>query len=93
LFPADLLLSRSRKCPANLIIRRSQIREAAAGGAAGLALHESGHLVADWAFEEKVVVKKVGWKGVPFFALSHAPTCRPAGVHRFFSRVLVAVPL
>jgi hypothetical protein len=47
------------------------------GGAAGLALHESGHLVADWAFEEKVVVKKVGWKGVPFFALSHAPDLSP----------------
>ena len=29
------------------------------GGAAGLAIHESGHLVADWAFDEKVVIKKV----------------------------------
>ena len=47
------------------------------GGAAGLALHESGHLVADWAFEEKVVVRKVDWKGVPFFALSHAPDLSP----------------
>jgi len=47
------------------------------GGAAGLALHETGHLVADWAFEEKVVVKKVGWKGIPFFALSHAPDLSP----------------
>jgi hypothetical protein len=47
------------------------------GGAAGLALHEAGHLVADWAFEEKVVVEKVGWKGVPFFALSHAPDLSP----------------
>jgi hypothetical protein len=47
------------------------------GGAAGLALHESGHLLADWAFEEKVVVRKVGWKGVPFFALSHAPDLSP----------------
>jgi hypothetical protein len=47
------------------------------GGVAGLALHETGHLIADWAFEEKVVVKKVGWKGVPFFALSHAPDLSP----------------
>jgi len=47
------------------------------GGGAGLVLHESGHLIADWAFEEKVVVKKVGWKGVPFFALSHAPDLSP----------------
>jgi hypothetical protein len=47
------------------------------GGAAGLALHETGHLVADWAFEEKVVVKKVGWNGIPFFAISHAPNLSP----------------
>jgi len=47
------------------------------GGAVGLVLHESGHMVADWAFEEKVVVKKVGWKGVPFFALSHANNLSP----------------
>jgi hypothetical protein len=47
------------------------------GGGAGLVLHEAGHLVADWAFEEKVVVKKVEWKGVPFFALSHAPDLSP----------------
>lgn len=43
----------------------------------GFALHESGHLIADWAFEEKVVVKKVSYKGIPFFALSHAPDLSP----------------
>ncbi|HKY23211.1 MAG TPA: hypothetical protein VJM31_18490 [Vicinamibacterales bacterium] len=47
------------------------------GGAAGLAIHESGHLVANWAFDEKVVVKKVDYKGMPFFALSHAPDLSP----------------
>ena len=47
------------------------------GGATGLVLHESGHMIADWAFEEKVVVKRVGWKGVPFFALSHANNLSP----------------
>lgn len=47
------------------------------GGAAGLAIHESGHLVANWAFDEKVVVKKVNYKGFPFFALSHAPDLSP----------------
>jgi hypothetical protein len=47
------------------------------GGAAGLAIHEAGHLVANWAFEEKVVVKKVGYKGIPFIALSHAPDLSP----------------
>ena len=47
------------------------------GGAAGLAIHESGHLVANWAFDQKVVVKKIDYKGIPFFALSHAPTLSP----------------
>jgi hypothetical protein len=47
------------------------------GGAAGLVLHETGHLVADWAFEEKVVVRKVNYKGIPFFALSHANNLSP----------------
>jgi len=47
------------------------------GGAAGLGLHEGGHLVANWAFEEKVIVKKVDYKGIPFFALSHAPDLSP----------------
>jgi hypothetical protein len=47
------------------------------GGAAGLGLHETGHLVANWAFEEKVTVKKVSYKGIPFFALTHAPDLSP----------------
>ncbi len=47
------------------------------GGAAGLGLHEAGHLVANWAFEEKVKVKKVDYAGIPFFALSHAPDLSP----------------
>ena len=47
------------------------------GGAAGLGIHESSHLVADWAFNEKVTIKKVDWNGIPFFALSHAPNLSP----------------
>ena len=47
------------------------------GGAAGLGLHETGHLIANWAFEEKVKVKKVDYQGIPFFALSHAPDLSP----------------
>ena len=47
------------------------------GGVAGLGLHETAHLVADWAFEEKVKIKKVDYKGIPFFALSHAPDLSP----------------
>ena len=47
------------------------------GGVAGLGLHETGHLVANWAFEEKVKIKKVDYKGIPFFAISHAPDLSP----------------
>ena len=47
------------------------------GGAAGLGLHEGGHLIANWAFEEKVTIKKIDYKGIPFFALSHAPNLSP----------------
>jgi hypothetical protein len=47
------------------------------GGGAGLVLHETGHLIADWSFEERVVVKKVDYKGIPFFALSHAHDLSP----------------
>jgi hypothetical protein len=47
------------------------------GGAAGLGLHESGHLVANWAFEEKVDVRKVNYKGIPFFALAHPNNLSP----------------
>lgn len=47
------------------------------GGVAGLASHEAGHLIANWAFDEKVTVKKVEFNGIPFFALSHAPDLSP----------------
>ena len=47
------------------------------GGAAGLASHEAGHLIANWAFDGKVVVKKVEFSGIPFFALSHSPDLSP----------------
>ena len=55
----------------------SKLGKVLLGGAAGLGLHETGHLIANWAFEEKVVVKKVDYKGIPFFALSHAPDLSP----------------
>jgi hypothetical protein len=47
------------------------------GGLAGLGLHEGGHLVANWAFDEKVTIKKVDYNGIPFFALSHAADLSP----------------
>lgn len=42
-----------------------------AGGATGLGLHESGHLIADAAFGEKPGLKKVDFHGIPFFAITH----------------------
>jgi hypothetical protein len=47
------------------------------GGAAGLGLHETGHLIANWAFEEPIDVRKVSFRGIPFFALAHAPDLSP----------------
>jgi hypothetical protein len=42
-----------------------------AGGATGLALHESAHLIANAAFGEKPGLKKVDFHGIPFFAITH----------------------
>jgi hypothetical protein len=41
------------------------------GGATGLALHESAHLLADGLFGEKPSLKKVDFHGIPFFAITH----------------------
>jgi hypothetical protein len=42
-----------------------------AGGAVGLAAHESGHLLFDGLFDAHPGVKKVSFHGVPFFAITH----------------------
>ena len=41
------------------------------GGATGLGLHESAHLLADGLFGEKPSLKKVDFHGIPFFAITH----------------------
>jgi hypothetical protein len=41
------------------------------GGATGLLLHESGHLVFDFAFDADPAIRKVDFHGIPFFAISH----------------------
>jgi hypothetical protein len=41
------------------------------GGATGLVLHESAHLLADGLFGEKPGLKKVDFHGIPFFAITH----------------------
>ncbi len=44
------------------------------GGAAGLGLHESGHLLFDGIFGVRPEIRKVDFAGIPFFAIAH-----PAG--------------
>lgn len=48
-----------------------------AGGLAGLAAHEAGHLLADEAFGAEVHPKRVSLGGIPFFAVAHAEGLTP----------------
>lgn len=48
-----------------------------AGGLAGLAAHESGHLVFDVAFDAEPQLKRVDFHGIPFFAITHRPDLSP----------------
>jgi hypothetical protein len=41
------------------------------GGAIGLAAHEAGHVIANFAFGEKPGLQKVDFHGIPFFAITH----------------------
>jgi hypothetical protein len=42
-----------------------------AGGAIGLAAHESGHLLFDAIFQANAGIKRVSFHGLPFFAITH----------------------
>jgi len=42
-----------------------------AGGAVGLGLHESGHLVFNLIFDADPGIEKVDFHGIPFFAITH----------------------
>ncbi len=42
-----------------------------AGAAAGLLVHESGHVLASWAFNASPGIKSIRYAGVPFFAVTH----------------------
>lgn len=53
--------------------RAVSIAKFLAGGALGLAMHESGHAVFDVAFGAGVGIRKVGGAGIPFFAITHNP--------------------
>ena len=49
----------------------------AAGAALALALHESGHLIFDVAFDARVRVERVQFGPIPFFALAHRGDVSP----------------
>ena len=48
-----------------------------AGAALGLAAHESGHLVLDFAFDARPRIKRVTLGGIPFFAITHRSDLSP----------------
>ena len=48
-----------------------------AGGALGLAAHESGHLLFDGIFDAHARLEKVSFHGLPFFAITHDPGLSP----------------
>src|SRR5262245_17578553 len=48
-----------------------------AGGALGLGLHESGHVVAGWAFDANPGIKGITYGFIPFFAITHDPVSPP----------------
>lgn len=75
--PAAAQQQRSQQSDSSGGSAASRFGKVLLGGGAGLVLHETGHLIANWAFEEKVVVRKVDYKGIPFFALSHANNLSP----------------
>lgn len=57
--------------------RASSTLQFLAGGLAGLAAHESGHLVFDVAFDADPKLKGVDFHGMPFFAITHRPDLSP----------------
>ena len=48
-----------------------------AGGALGLVMHESGHLIFDAAFDAKPRISRVQFGPIPFFAISHRDDLSP----------------
>src|SRR5256712_5385699 len=48
-----------------------------AGGALGLVMHESGHLIFDAAFDAKPRISRVEFGPIPFFAISHRDDLSP----------------
>jgi hypothetical protein len=57
--------------------RKTDLVKFLAGAAVGLAAHEGGHLVLDFAFDARPRVKRVALGGIPFFAITHRDDLSP----------------
>ncbi|HSW30297.1 MAG TPA: hypothetical protein VLH75_12510 [Longimicrobiales bacterium] len=57
--------------------RGVQIAKLMGGMATGLAIHEAGHLMVGSLVGADFHLKKVDFKGLPFFAIAHAPNLSP----------------
>ena len=57
--------------------RGARVAKALGGGAAGLAIHEAGHLLAGTLVGADFDLRKVDFHGIPFIAVSHAPGLAP----------------
>jgi hypothetical protein len=57
--------------------RTADVVKFLAGAALGLAAHESGHLVLDFAFDAKPRITRVELGGIPFFAITHRSDLSP----------------
>ncbi|MEO8258489.1 MAG: hypothetical protein ABI868_14170 [Acidobacteriota bacterium] len=57
--------------------RTASVVKFLAGAALGLAVHESAHLVLDFAFDAKPGIKRVELGGIPFFAITHRSDLSP----------------
>jgi hypothetical protein len=57
--------------------RTADVVKFLAGAALGLAVHESGHLILDFAFDAKPRLTRVALGGIPFFAITHRSDLSP----------------
>ena len=57
--------------------RKADVVKFLAGAALGLATHESGHLILDFAFDARPRLKRVELGGIPFFAITHRSDLSP----------------
>jgi hypothetical protein len=78
--PALAVAQQTSTAPAAPRAERHLLRDSLeflGGGAAALAMHESGHVACDVIFDAHATVKAVHFGPVPFFAITHRPDVSP----------------